>query len=64
MRETDLGSVVSAIGSPRALGVRRDERECVLNSVVNNQFRDDLSVEATEDPMMRFFLNRSSKVNF
>ena len=27
MRETDLGSVFSVIGSPRALGVRRDERE-------------------------------------
>ena len=45
----------SGIGSPSALGVRRDERESVLNSVVNNQFRDDSSVEATEDPMMRFY---------
>ena len=55
MRETDLGSVLGAIGSPRALGVRRDERERVLNSLVNNQFRDDLSVEATKDPLMRFY---------
>ena len=55
MRETDLGSLFSAIGSPRALAVRRDERESVLNSVVNNQFRDDLSVEATNDPLMRFY---------
>ena len=55
MRETDLGSLFSAIGSPRALAVRRDERERVLNSIVNNQFHDDLSVEATEDPIMRFY---------
>ena len=55
MRETYLGSVFSAIGSPSALGVRRDERERVLNSIVNNQFRDDLSVEATEDPITRFY---------
>ena len=44
----------SGIGSPSALGVRRYERESMLNSIVNNQFRDDLSVEETEDPMIRF----------
>ena len=55
MRETDLGSLFSAIGTPRALAVRRDERERVLNSIVNNQFRDVLSVEATEDQIMRFY---------
>ena len=54
MRETDLGWVFSGIGSPSALVVRRDERESMFNSIVKNQFRDDLSVEATEDPMMRF----------
>ena len=43
----------SGIGSPSALGVRRDERE-MLNSIVNNQFDDDLSVEVKEDPIMRF----------
>ena len=45
----------SGIGSPSALGVRRDERERVLNSIVNNQFRDDLSVEAIEDRMMKIY---------
>ena len=29
MRETNLGWVFSGIGSPSALGVRRDERESV-----------------------------------
>ena len=43
----------SGIGSPSALGVRRDERERVLNSSVKNQFQDDLSMEETEDLMMR-----------
>ena len=44
----------SEIGTPNGLGLRRDEREreC-LNSSVNNQFRDDLSVDAIEDPMIR-----------
>ena len=44
----------SEIGTPTGLGLRRDEseREC-LNSSVNTQFWDDLSVDATEDPMMR-----------
>ena len=55
MRETDLGWVFSGIRSPSALGVMREKRESVLNNVVNKQFRDDLSVEATEDPMMRFY---------
>ena len=64
MRETNLGWVFSGIGSPSALGVRRDERERVLNSIVNNQFRDDLSVEATDDPIMDFIINRSPKVDF
>ena len=47
MRESD-------IGTPSGLGLRRDEREreC-LNNSVNTQFRNDLSVDATEDPMMR-----------
>ena len=53
MSEIDLGSMFSVIRSPCALGVRRYERERVLNSIVNNQFHDDLSVEATADPMMR-----------
>ena len=46
----------SEIGTPSGLGLRRDERErerdC-LNSSMNTQFRDDLSMDATEDPMMR-----------
>ena len=44
----------SEIGTPSGLGLRRDEREreC-LNSSVNTKFRDDLSVDAIEDPMMR-----------
>ena len=43
----------SEIGTPSGLGLRRDEREreC-LNSSVNTQFWDDLSVDAIEDPMM------------
>ena len=45
----------SGIGSPSALGVRRYERERVLNSIVNNQFRDDLSVQALDDPIMIFY---------
>ena len=45
----------SGIGSPSALGVRRDERERVLNNIISNQFQDDLNVEATEDSMMRIF---------
>ena len=46
----------SEIGTPCALGVRRDgrEREC-LNSSVNTQFQEDLGVDATEDPMMRIY---------
>ena len=44
----------SEIGTPSGLGVRREEREReFLNSSVNTQFRDDLSVDAAEDPMMR-----------
>ena len=44
----------SEIGTPSGLGVRREEREReVLNSSVNTQCRDDLSVHAAEDPMMR-----------
>ena len=46
----------SKIGTTSGLGLRRDEgereREC-LNSSVNTQFRDDLSVDAIGDPMMR-----------
>ena len=43
----------SEIGTPSGLGLRRDEREreC-LNSKVNTQFWDDLSVDTKEDPMM------------
>ena len=46
----------SEIGTPCALGVRRDdrEREC-LNSSVNTQFQEDMSVDATEDLMMRIY---------
>ena len=54
MRESDLGWIFSEIGTPSSLGLRRDERQREWwNSSVNTQFRDDLSVEATEDPMMR-----------
>ena len=44
----------SEIGTPSGLGLRRDEREreC-LNSSVKTQFPDDLSMDATEDLMMR-----------
>ena len=44
----------SEIGTPGDLGLRRDEREreC-LNSSVNTQFQDDLSVHATEYLMIR-----------
>ena len=44
----------SEIGTPSALGVRRDdrEREC-WNSSVNTQFRDELIVDGTYDPIMR-----------
>ena len=42
--------------NPSGLGLRRDEREReYLNSSVNAQFRDHLSVDATEDPMMRIY---------
>ena len=45
-------------GTPSGLGLKRDERErereC-LNSSVNTQFLDDLSMDATGDPMMRIF---------
>ena len=53
MRESDLGLMFSEIETPSGLGLRRDERErdC-LNSSMNTQFRDDLSVDATEHPMM------------
>ena len=58
MRESDLGWMFSEIGTPSGLGLRRDERErerereC-LNSCVKTQFLKDLSVDATEDLMMR-----------
>ena len=56
MRESDLGWVFSEIGTPSGLRVRRDEREreC-LNSSMKTQFRDNLSMDATEDPMMRIY---------
>ena len=48
----------SEIGTPSGLGLRRDERErereC-FNSSVNTQFQEDLSVDATEDPIMRIY---------
>ena len=54
MRESDLRSVFIEIGTPSALGVRRDERErWYWNSTVNTQFWDDFIVEGTYDPMMR-----------
>ena len=44
----------SEIGTPSGFGVRREERaKEFLNSSVNTQFRDDLSVDAAEDRMMR-----------
>ena len=44
----------SEIGTPSALGVRRDERERECwNSSVNTQFRDEFIVDGTYDPMMR-----------
>ena len=48
------------IGTPSGLGMRRDERERerereYLNSSVNTQFQDDLSVDATGDPMMGIY---------
>ena len=53
------------IGTPSGLGLRRDKRgrEC-LNSSVNTQFRDDLSVDLTEDQMMRICCNWSYKIDF
>ena len=44
----------SDIGTPSGLVLRRDEREreC-LNGSMNTQFRDDLSMDVTEDLMMR-----------
>ena len=54
MRESDLGWMFSEIGTPSGLGLRRDEREReYLNSSVNTQLQEDLSVDATEDLMMR-----------
>ena len=55
MGESHLGWVFSEIGTPSGLGVRREERERereFWNSSVNTQFWDDLSVDATEDPMI------------
>ena len=54
MRESDLRSAFSEIGTPSALRVRIDERERECwNSSVNTQFRDELIVDETYDPMMR-----------
>ena len=50
----------SGIGSPSALGVRRDEREC-WNCSVNTKFQDDLSMEAIDDPMMRIYFQLVSQ---
>ena len=56
MRESDLGWKFSEIGTPSGLGLRRDEREreC-LNSSVDTQFQEELSVDATENLMMRIY---------
>ena len=45
------------IGTPSGLGLMKDKRgrESTLNNCVNTQFRDDLSVDVTEDPMMRIY---------
>ena len=44
----------SEIGTPSGLVLKRDERESeCLNTSVNTQFQEDLSVDATEDLMMR-----------
>ena len=54
MRESDLGWIFSEIGTPSGLGLRRDERERETAwTSMNTQFWDDLSVDATEDPIMR-----------
>ena len=60
MGESHLDWVFSEIGTPSGFGVRKEERERerereFLNSSVNTQFRDDLSMDATEDPMMRIY---------
>ena len=56
MRESDLRSVFIKIGTPSALGVRRDEREreCCYSSV-STQFQDNLSVDAIDGLMMRIY---------
>ena len=56
MRDSDLGCMFSEIGTPSGLALKRDEREreC-LNSSLNTQFQEGLSVDATEDLMMRIF---------
>ena len=44
----------SEIETLSGLGLRRDDREIeCLNSSVNTQFQEDLSVDATKDLMMR-----------
>ena len=54
MEESRLGRGFGVIETTSGFGVRREEREKeFLNSNVNTQFRDDLSVDAAEDPMMR-----------
>ena len=57
MRDSDLGWVFSEISTPSTLGVRWEERERerVLEQLHKTQFRDDLSVDATKDPMMRIY---------
>ena len=54
MRESNLGCVFSEMGTVCALGVRRDgrDRECWISGL-NTQFQDYLSMDATEDTMMR-----------
>ena len=56
MIESHLGWEFSEIGTPSGLGVSREERKReFLNISLNTQFRDDLSVDATVDPMMRIY---------
>ena len=54
--KSDLCWVFSEIGTPYDLGVKRDERERECwNTNVNTQFRENLSVDTTDDPMKRIY---------
>ena len=52
-----LGWIFSEIGTPSGLGLRRDEREreSAWTVVWTHNFQEDLSVDATEDLMMRIY---------